>query len=105
MKKLVLGTALLIALSTFSFSAFAFIPQMGFFVNGQIATTRVFNTAGAPMVCSGYAFGQTYNGVVLNSWFNQVYVAPGAFVDAYVYSNGFDPFVNAWAQVDCGFAW
>ncbi len=102
MKKLILSAFLFATLST---SAFAFVPQMSFFVNREVATARVFNTTGRPFVCSGTAFGQTYQGVVLNSWFNQVYVAPGMFADAFVYSNFYDPFVTSWAQVDCQFSW
>ncbi len=100
MKKLLLATAIFLTLSS---SVFAFIPQMSFFVNRDVATARVWNTSGRPFICSGVAFGQTYNGVVLNSWFNNLYVAPGVSADAYVYSNYYDPFMSAWAQVDCYF--
>lgn len=102
MKKLVLTFALFIV--TFS-QAFAFCPQMSFFVNREVAVTRVFNQSMRPMVCSGYAFGQTFNGVVLNSWFNQIYISPGMSADAYVYSNFYDPFMRSWAQIDCQFTW
>lgn len=102
MKKLMLSALLFLTLST---SVFAFVPQMSFNVNGQVATTRVWNYTGQAFVCSGTAFGQTYGGVVLNSYFNQVYVAPGMYADAFVYSNYYDPFVNAWAQVNCQFVW
>ena len=95
-----------IAITILSLSqAFAFYPQLSFFVNREVATTRIWNTSYQPMVCSGYAFGQTFNGVVLNSWFNTIYVGPGMYADAYVYSNFYDPFVNSWAQVDCQFTW
>lgn len=102
MKKLMLAFIMTLTLTT---SAFAFIPQMSFFVNREVATARVWNTTGRPFICSGVAYGQTYNGVVLNSWFNQLYVAPGMHADAFVYSNFYDPFINAWAQVDCQFTW
>ena len=101
-KKLFVSALLFITLSS---SVFAFTPQMSFFVNGTTAISRVFNNTGRPFICSGTAFGQTYNGVILNSWFNQIYVTPGMFADAYVYSNYYDPFARAWAQVDCQFAW
>ena len=101
-KKLFLSALLFSALST---SAFAFIPQMSFFVNGEVAISRVFNYTGRPFVCSGTAFGQTYSGLVLNSWFNQIYVTPGMYADAYVYSNYYNPFLRAWAQVDCQFTY
>lgn len=102
MKKLLLTAAILLAFST---SAFAFIPQMSFFANRDVATARVWNTTGRPFVCSGVAYGQTYQGIQLNSWFNNLYVAPGMSADAYVYSSFYDPFVRVWAQVDCRFTW
>lgn len=101
MKKLLFTVALLLAFST---SAFAFIPEMNFFVNREVATVRIWNNSGRPFVCSGSAYGMTYNRVVLNSWFNQVYVAPGMYAYAYVYSNYYDPFLNVWAQVNCQFS-
>lgn len=100
MKKFIITCALLLVTMT---QAFAFCPQMSFFVNRQVATARVMNASYRPMVCSGYAFGQTYSGLVLNSWFNNMYIAPGMYADAYVYSNYYDPFARAWAQVDCQF--
>ena len=102
MKKLLISAAIFLGLTS---SVFAFVPQMSFFVNGEVATARIFNYTARPFVCSGSAFGQTYRGVVLNSWFNQIYVTPGMFADAYVYTNYYDPFMNAWAQVDCQFTW
>lgn len=102
MKKLMLSAFVFLALTS---SVFAFIPQMSFYVNRDVATARVWNYTGRPFICSGTAFGQTYSGIVLNSWFNQLYVAPGVYADAYVYSNFYDPFTTAWAQVDCQFAW
>lgn len=99
MKKLILSA---VAALTISASANAFIPQTQTFVNREVAVVRVWNTSFTPIVCSGYAFGRTWNGVVLNAWMNQVVVYPNAYVDAYVYSNFYDPMVQAWAQVDCG---
>ncbi len=102
MKKLFISLALLtVTLS----NAFAFYPEMSFFVNREVAVARVWNRNFQPMVCSGYAFGQTYSGVVLNSWFNSLYVMPGMYADAYVYSNFYDPFIRSWAQVDCQYTW
>ena len=102
MKKLIITCALFVVTMS---QAFAFFPQMNFFVNREVATARVWNTSYRPMICSGYAFGQTFSGVVLNSWFNGVYIMPGMHADAYVYSNYYDPFARAWAQVDCQFTW
>jgi len=97
MKKFILST---LAALTISSSAFAFVPSMEFFVNREVAVARVWNTTYRPIACSGYAFGRTYQGVVLNSWAN-VTVYPGAYVDVFVYSNFYDPMVQSWAQIDC----
>ncbi len=102
MKKFMLSAFVFLSLST---SVFAFVPQMSFYVNREVATARVWNYSDRAFVCNGTAFGQTFGGVVLNSWFNQVYVAPGMYADAYVYSNFYDPFATAWAEVDCQFIW
>jgi hypothetical protein len=102
LKKLLLSTAIFLGLTS---SVLAFTPHMGFFVNREVAISRVFNNTGRLFVCSGYAFGRTYSGFVVNSWFNQVYVNPGMYADAFVYTNYYDPFMNAWAQVDCQFVW
>ncbi len=102
MKKLIFLALLFLTLTT---SVFAFIPQMSFFVNREVATARVWNYSERAFICSGTAFGRTYNGVVLNSWFNQINVAPGMYADVFVYSNFYDPFVNNWAEVDCQFSW
>ncbi|MFA6236101.1 MAG: hypothetical protein WC635_02145 [Bacteriovorax sp.] len=103
MKKLMLLAVLLSAL--LSTSAFAFIPQMSFYVNREVAVTRVWNTTNRPFVCSGYAIGTTYSRIQLSAWFSNLYVAPGMSADAYVYSNYYDPFVNASAEVNCQFTW
>ena len=102
MKKFILSA---IAALTISTSAFAFVPQMEYFVNREVAVARVWNTTFRPIVCSGQAFGRTYQGVVLNAWINNVVIYPGVSADAYVHSNFYDPMVQAWAQVDCQIAW
>lgn len=85
-------------------TASAFVPQMQFYVDREVAIARVFNTTYRPVACSGVAFGRTYQGVVLNSYANIV-VYPGAFVDVYVHSNFYDPMAQAWAQMNCEFSW
>jgi hypothetical protein len=102
MKKLFIACALFVVTMS---QSFAFYPQMSFFVNREVATVQVWNTGYQPMVCSGYAFGQTYSGMVLNSWFSSLYIMPGMYANAYVYSNYYDPFARAWAQVDCQYTW
>lgn len=100
MKKLMLSLAVVLTLTT---NAHAFFPQMNYFVNREVAVSRVWNTSFQNIVCSGYAFGRTYRGVVLNSFVSNMTVFPGQYVDVYVHSNFYDPMVQAWAQIDCNF--
>jgi hypothetical protein len=102
MKKLIF-----LALVCFSFSetVFAFTPRLEFFVNREVAIARVWNTNFRPIVCSGMAFGRTYQGVVLNAYANNLVIYPNASVDIYVHSNYYDPMAVAWAQIDCQFTW
>jgi hypothetical protein len=100
MRKLLISAAILLTLSS---SAFAFAPLMNFFVNREVATARIWNTTGRPIVCSGVTYGQTFHGLVLTSWFNNVLIAPSVYVDSYVRSNFYDPFVRSWAHADCQF--
>ena len=102
MKKLILSAMTFL---TISGSAFAFVPQMQFFVNREIGIARVFNTTFRPIVCSGMAFGRTYNGVVLNAYANNLVIYPNSFVNVYVHSNFYDPMAVAWAQINCEFGW
>lgn len=102
MKKLLLSCALFLSIAG---SAQAFVPHMNYFVNREVAVARVWNTSFQPIVCHGQAFGRTWNGVVLNSWVNGLVIYPQTSVDVYVHSNFYDPFVQAWAQIDCQFIW
>ena len=102
MKKMLLS---FVAFVTLTSSAFAFAPGMSFFVDREIATARVWNAGHRPIVCNGYAYGQTFSGVVLNSYVNNLVIYPNRLVDIYVHSNFYDPFTTAWANIDCQFAW
>lgn len=99
-RKFFISSALFAGLSL-SAQAYTFVPPMNFFVNRDVATTRVFNSTAFPIVCSGQAFGQTYGGVVLNAWLNNVVIYPGQWADATVFSNYYDPFARAWANIGC----
>jgi hypothetical protein len=90
---------------TLSSSAMAFAPQLEFYVNREVAVSRVWNNTFRPIVCSGQAFGRTYSGVVLNSWVNQIVIYPNTYVEVYVHSNFYDPMLQAWAQIDCQIPW
>ena len=100
MKKLILSMAATLLVSV---SAQAFVPQMSFYVNREVAVARVYNSTFRPIACSGQAFGATYNGVVLNTFVNSLIIYPNTFVEVYVHSNFYDPMVNSWAQIECGF--
>ena len=102
MKKILLACAFFAAMSS---SAFAFIPQTNFYLNREVAIARVWNTSWQPIACYGQAFGRTWNGVVLNAWVNGVVIYPQTSVDVYVHSNFYDPFVQAWANIDCQYVW
>lgn len=102
MKKLLF---LAITFLTISGTASAFVPQMQFFVNREVAIARVYNTTFRPVACSGTAFGRTNQGVVLNAYAHSLIIHPNTFVEIYVHSNFYDPMVLAWAQIDCQFAW
>ncbi len=90
-----------VALFLVVLSAGAFIPQMSFQVRRDVAIVRVFNQTYYPAVCSGQAFGYTYSGLMLNAWMNNMAIYPGQWVDLYVYTNYYDPFVNANASIFC----
>jgi hypothetical protein len=90
MKKFILVMALVFALAAPAFAGF----------NATKAWARVNNNYNFPVYCTGQVYGQTYSGIVLNSWFNG-WVHPGAYAYAYVYTNQMDPFVNAWNDIYC----
>jgi hypothetical protein len=99
MKKLMLSVAVVFTLATST--AHAFIPQMSYFVNREVAVTRVWNNTYRNITCFGQAYGRTWQGVVLNSYVNGLVIFPGQSVDVYVHSNFYDPMVQAWAQINC----
>jgi hypothetical protein len=98
MKKLLLAAAIVMTLTS---NAFAFIPQMSYFVNREVAVSRVWNNTYNRIVCSGFAYGRTFQGVVLNSFVNNMVIFPGQSVDVYVHSNFYDPMIVAWADINC----
>lgn len=99
-KKLVILTGLFFSINS-AVNAYSFVPPMSFFVNREVATARVFNTTHFPIICSGQAYGQTHSGVVLNTWINNMVIYPGQWADAVVFSNYYDPFFTAWANIGC----
>lgn len=86
---------------TLTSSAFAFTPQIDFFAGGESASFSLFNTTDRLISCEGSFFAQTYAGNVLSSSVNQLVLKPGMNVTTNINSDGRDPFINAWAQIDC----
>lgn len=102
MKKLILSVFALLVVSS---QAFAFVPQVQILVNREVVVARVWNTNYRPIICSGQAFGRTYQGVVLNSWVTGLVIYPNVSADVYVHSNYYDPMIQGWAQINCQFGW
>lgn len=96
---------LLVAILFCAVNAHAFY---GWFpANARVVVTPVqaqavfVNNLAYPVICRGQVFASTYNGLVANSWVNDVVVYPGITAYAYVYTNPYNPFVNAWSQIYC----
>lgn len=93
--------ALALVLSAVTSSAFAFFPaHVQWFVNPTVAVARVVNVWGYPVFCQGRVFGITANGVPAHAWFRD-FVPAGQFREAYLYTNGYNPFINAHSEVFC----
>lgn len=69
---------------------------------GQVSA-QIFNPHFSPIICSGQVFGQTYAGPVLTSGFIEQFLHPGTNRFAFVYTNGWAPFVGGWANLNCRF--
>ena len=70
---------------------------------GQV-TAEVFNPYYEPIICNGQVFGQTAGGPLFNAFFAQQFMPAGSYRYAVVYTNGFNPFVNGWSNIQCRFA-
>jgi hypothetical protein len=100
-KVCVLAISLLISVSSF---AHWFPYQAQVFATPNRVQATVVNFYARPMVCQGFAFGLTTFGYQLNSYLNNVYIAPGMNAYAYVYNYNFqDPFIRGWANLNCIF--
>ena len=81
--------------------------QQWFHVNVQLqynsttVSAVIFNNFDRPVMCRGVARGITFQGMHLESYFNNVVVYPGANAYAYVYTNMSAPFVNAASNAQC----
>ena len=89
-----------------SSSAFAqwFPGRVHMAVYTQQVSAQVMNPYYEPIICSGYVFGQSYGGYVINAFFNEQYLTPGEYRYAYVQASPYAPFVNGWANINCRFA-
>lgn len=81
-------------------ASFAWVPQMQFQVTPQYSQVQVINPMGYQAYCQGYVFGQTQNGMVMNSWFSS-YLPAGGYAYAYVQAMPPYYFVNSWANIEC----
>lgn len=82
-------------------SAFAWPVHANVWWNPLQANAQVFNHFGAPIICSGRAQGFTQFGRSYFSYLNPTVIFPGNSYQLYVYTNYYDPFINASAFIDC----
>lgn len=88
-------------LSVMSSSALAqFFANAQIRIHPTIITATVHNFWGRPVVCSGKVEGITFNGIPVTSWFNNI-IPAGQFRNAYVYTNSYNPFINATSNIFC----
>lgn len=95
--------AFLITLSSASFAQF-FAANPNVTILPGVVTARVYNPYYEPIICNGQVFGQTYAGPVYNAFFVEQILPPGAYRQATVVTNAFNPFVGGWANIHCRFA-
>lgn len=98
MKKFFFAIAFALSLPTFSYAWM--MPQVQFYVTPHYAQGQVNNPSPYPVYCQGYVYGQTQNGIPLNTWF-AAQVPPYSFVYAYIYANPPYVLVNAWSEIYC----
>ena len=85
----------------------AFANSASWGANAQVYVKRdevratIVNQFNRPIVCSGYVYGETYSGVVLNSWVNNKVIWPRNYYTVYVHSNYRDSFTDGWSEVEC----
>ena len=100
-----LRLAILVTLAH-SASAFAW----GFFpvnplvqIRPEVVSAQVYNPYYEPILCVGFAFGQTVRGQVFQARVADI-ILPGQHRFAVVHTNAFvNPFGHGWAQVMCRF--
>ena len=72
-------------------------------IRPDAVTAQVYNPYYEPIVCEGFAFGQTYSGHVFQARVADI-IPPGGYRYAVVSTNAvLNPFVGGWAQLLCNF--
>ena len=100
MKKVLLSMFLVLSLSAIA-NAFWVNPQIS--VSQTLVRVQVVNTWGMPIFCTGEARAYTFYGQFVSGYMNRALIYPGNFSFIDVYTNQFNPFVNASANIFCDF--
>ncbi|WPU64656.1 hypothetical protein [Peredibacter starrii] len=97
MKLKVLVVAAALSLSTGAFAQAFANAQM--FVNPTVAIARIYNVWGRPVLCEGRVIGLTAQFPIFAN-FRDV-IPAGQYREAYVYTNAYNPFINASSEIYC----
>jgi hypothetical protein len=84
--------------------AWGFFPVNPFVqIRPDVVSAQVYNPYYEPILCEGFAFGQTAYGQVFQARVADI-IPAGQHRFAFVYTNAFtNPFRHGWAQVMCRF--
>ena len=102
MKLKLFFVTMLITLATSAFAQF-FPSNASVTVLPYQVTAQVYNPYYEPIICTGQVFGQTAAGPVFNAFFAEQFMPAGTSRVAFVVTNGFNPFVGGWANINCRF--
>ena len=81
--------------------AFGFFPRAHVSYNTTFANAVVANPFHRPIICSGFVYGVTSYGHTYNAFMNNQVIYPGMHGTVYVYTNVYDPFINAYSNIQC----
>ena len=91
----------MILLFFFSHSTFAqLLPQVRLDVRTTKVSAYVSNTYGRTMLCEGRVIGLTAMNRTVSAHFRDV-IPAGQFRIAYVYTNAYNPFIDARSEIVC----
>jgi hypothetical protein len=102
MKTKFLLVALFMIFSTSSFAQF-FPARANVIVLPNMVSVEVYNPHYETIICNGQVFGQTFNGLLLNTFFHEQFMPAGTMRFAYVHTLPGNPFVNGWSNIHCRF--